>query len=135
MDVTGLAVSVVKILSPYLLIGADSFVKEAGKDTYKKVTELKNWLWTRIKRSRDQKTIQTATLFESDPEAFQTAMEKVLASYLQKHPAEARELEQQMMVLNAQAPSKYNIQIDKIYGANFGDHGVVNQTFYDHDDD
>lgn len=130
MDTVVLATNIVTALSPFLIKGAEEFAKEVGKEVFEKTKQLKYWLWARIKDSNDKKVTQTTLLFESDPATFGDVMKKVLADYLKSHPHEAQELVRFVDGLPADpGSSKYGVQIQNLYGANFGDFGVINQNF------
>lgn len=134
MDFSLLATNVVALLSPYLVKGGEAIAGEVSKDLYTQAKKLKDRLWLKVKDSKDTKLIQTASLFEMDPETFSEAMRKVLTVYLQKNPQYAEELLRQTQNIRPNSNSKYNVQIGRSGTTIVGDHTTINQNSPDIDD-
>ena len=131
MDSIELAKTVTAILSPYLIVGAEQFAKEVGKETYQKIANLKNWLWNKINHSRNEKLIKTADLFENDPDTFQSAMISLLNNHFEQHPKEVQELVKLIAFKNEdQNSSKSSVKVQgDVIGMIVGDRGTIHQTF------
>jgi hypothetical protein len=81
-----LAAKVVAVLAPYAALGAEEFVRSAGKDAYEKAKTMLAAL--RAKWTRDEEATDALTRFEEKPERYAPVLEDVLNEKL----AEDKEL-------------------------------------------
>jgi hypothetical protein len=81
-----LAAKVVSVLAPYVVVGAEEFVRNAGKDAYEKAKSMLAAL--RAKWTGDKDATEALTHFEDKPERYAPVLEDVLTEKL----AEDKEL-------------------------------------------
>ncbi len=81
-----LAANVVAVLAPYVAVGAQEFVRNAGKDAYEKAKTMLASL--KDKWSGDEEATDALTRFEDKPERYAPVLEDVLREKL----AEDKEL-------------------------------------------
>jgi hypothetical protein len=92
--ITGsLAASVVNVLAPYVVLGAQEFVKKAGQEAYEKAKTMFATLRDRWKG--DKEAIDALSRFEEKPDWYAPALENVLREKL----AHDKELEAQLSTL------------------------------------
>ena len=75
-----LAASVMSVLMPYVTMGAQEFVKEAGKDAFEKAKTLFGVLKARW--AQDKEATDTLTHFEEKPERHRPILEDILQEKL-----------------------------------------------------
>src|SRR5215207_2402910 len=71
-----LATNVVAVLAPYVAVGAQEFVRNAGKDAYEKAKTM--FAALRAKWTGDEEATDALTRFEEKPERYATVLEDVL---------------------------------------------------------
>src|SRR5215211_2228729 len=71
-----LAANVVEVLAPYVAVGAQEFVRNAGKDAYEKAKTMLAAL--RAKWTGDEEATDALTRFEEKPERYAPVLEDVL---------------------------------------------------------
>src|SRR5215212_7107683 len=81
-----LAANVVAVLAPYVAVGAQEFVRNAGKDAYEKAKTMLASL--KAKWTGDEEATDALTRFEDKPERYASVLEDVLREKL----AEGKEL-------------------------------------------
>jgi outer membrane lipoprotein-sorting protein len=74
--VTMIATAVISVLSPYLVKGAEEFIKAAGKDAYEKAKTLLATLKSRW--ANDQEASEQLARFEQKPERYRSVLEDIL---------------------------------------------------------
>src|SRR5215213_9130739 len=70
-----LAANVVAVLAPYVAVGAQEFVRNAGKDAYEKAKTMLAAL--RAKWTGDEEATDALTRFEEKPERYAPVLEDV----------------------------------------------------------
>ncbi len=75
-----LAASLMSVLMPYVTMGAQEFVKGAGKDAYEKVRSLLGTLKARW--TGDEEAMETLTRFEEKPERYRPVLEDIVKEKL-----------------------------------------------------
>src|SRR5215213_1286401 len=75
-----LAANVMTVLMPYAAMGAQEFVKSAGKEAYEKVKSLLGTLKTRW--AGDEEATDALARFEEKPERYRPALEDILLEKL-----------------------------------------------------
>ncbi len=78
--VASLAANVVAVLAPYVTMGAQEFVKSAGREAYEKAKSMLGALKTRW--SGDEEATDTLTRFEDKPERYAPVLEDILKEKL-----------------------------------------------------
>ena len=100
-----LAANVVAVLAPYVAVGAQEFVRNAGKDAYEKAKTMLAAL--RAKWTGDEEATDALTRFEDKPERYAPVLEDVLTEKL----AEDKELAVVLStLLNEMGPSLEVVQ-------------------------
>jgi hypothetical protein len=100
-----LAANVVAVLAPYVAVGAQEFVRNAGKDAYEKAKTMLASL--RAKWTGDEEATDALTRFEEKPERYAPVLEDVLNEKL----AEDKELAMVLStLLNEMGPSLEVVQ-------------------------
>jgi len=100
-----LAANVVAVLAPYVAVGAQEFVRNAGKDAYEKAKTM--FAALRAKWTGDEEATDALTRFEEKPERYATVLEDVLNEKL----AEDKELAVVLTtLLNEMGPSLEVVQ-------------------------
>jgi hypothetical protein len=100
-----LAANVVAVLAPYVAVGAQEFVRNAGKDAYEKAKTMLATL--RAKWTGDEEATDALTRFEEKPERYAPVLKDVLNEKL----AEDRELAAVLStLLNEMGPSLKVVQ-------------------------
>ena len=100
-----LATNIVAVLAPYVAVGAQEFVRNAGKDAYEKAKTMLAAL--RAKWSGDEEATDALTRFEDKPERYAPVLEDVLTEKL----AEDKELAVVLStLLNEMGPSLEVVQ-------------------------
>jgi hypothetical protein len=100
-----LAANVVAVLAPYVAVGAQEFVRNAGKDAYEKAKTM--FAALRAKWTGDEEATDALTRFEEKPERYATVLEDVLNEKL----AEDKELAVVLStLLNEMGPSLEVVQ-------------------------
>jgi hypothetical protein len=95
-----LAANVVAVLAPYVAVGAQEFVRNAGKDAYEKAKTM--FATLRAKWTGDEEATDALTRFEEKPERYAPVLEDVLNEKL----AEDKELAAVLStLLNEMGPS------------------------------
>jgi len=100
-----LAANVMTVLMPYAALGAQEFVKSAGKEAYEKAKSLMATLKARW--AGNDEAIDTVARFEEKPERYQPVLEDILEEKLIQDPELATEL---ATLLNEMGPSLEVIQ-------------------------
>src|SRR5215212_6213088 len=90
MDPASLAVSVMSVLMPYAIKGAEEFAKSAGVDAYEKVKGLFGVLKARW--SGDREAIENLDRFEEKPERYEPVLQDILTEKLAQDKELAEEL-------------------------------------------
>jgi len=75
-----LAANVVAVLAPYVAVGAQEFVRNAGKDAYEKAKTMLASL--KAKWNGDEEATEALTRFEEKPERYTPVLEDVLKEKL-----------------------------------------------------
>jgi hypothetical protein len=100
-----LAAKVVSVLAPYVVVGAEEFVRNAGKDAYEKAKTM--FAALRAKWTGDEEATDALTRFEDKPERYAPVLEDVLREKL----AEDKELATVLStLLNEMGPSLEVVQ-------------------------
>jgi hypothetical protein len=100
-----LAANVVAVLAPYVAVGAQEFVRNAGKDAYEKAKTM--FAALRAKWTEDEEATDALTRFEEKPERYAPVLEDVLNEKL----AEDKELAVVLStLLNEMGPSLEVVQ-------------------------
>ena len=100
-----LATNVVAVLAPYVAVGAQEFVRNAGKDAYEKAKTMLAAL--KAKWTGDEEATDALTRFEEKPERYAPVLEDVLNEKL----AEDNELAAVLTtLLNEMGPSLEVVQ-------------------------
>ena len=100
-----LAANVMTVLMPYAAMGAQEFVKSAGKDAYEKAKSLMATLKARW--AGNDEAIDTVARFEEKPERYQPVLKDILEEKLIQDPDLAAQL---ATLLNEMGPSLEIIQ-------------------------
>ncbi len=100
-----LAANVVAVLAPYVVVGAQEFVRNAGKDAYEKAKTM--FAALRAKWTGDGEATDALTRFEEKPDRYAPVLEDVLREKL----AEDKELAMVLStLLNEMGPSLEVVQ-------------------------
>jgi len=100
-----LATNVVAVLAPYVVVGAQEFARNVGKDAYEKARTMLAAL--RAKWTGDEEATDALTRFEEKPERYAPVLEDVLREKL----AEDKELAMVLStLLNEMGPSLEVVQ-------------------------
>ena len=100
-----LAANVVAVLAPYVAVGAQEFVRNAGKDAYEKAKTM--FAALRAKWTGDEEATDALTRFEEKPERYAPVLEDVLNEKL----AQDKELAAVLStLLNEMGPSLEVVQ-------------------------
>src|SRR4051812_39746308 len=86
-----LAANVMTVLMPYAVMGAQEFVKSAGKDAYEKAKSLIATLKARW--TEDEEATGTLARFEEKPERYQPVLEDILEEKLSQDQELTAELD------------------------------------------
>ncbi|MCJ7445054.1 MAG: hypothetical protein MUO26_11110 [Methanotrichaceae archaeon] len=76
----GLASTAISILMPYAKLGADEFIKTAGKDAYEKAKGFANWLKESL--SGDKEASLALENFEKNPDRYHPVLKDILDEQL-----------------------------------------------------
>ena len=100
-----LAANVMTVLMPYAAMGAQEFVKSAGKEAYEKAKSLLGTLKTRW--AGDEEATDTLARFEEKPERYQPVLEGILEEKITQDEHLAAEL---ATLLNEMGPTLEIVQ-------------------------
>jgi|SRR5215203_3710524 len=100
-----LAANVMTVLMPYAAMGAQEFVKSAGKEAYEKAKSLIGTLKARW--ARDEEATDAVARFEEKPERYRPALEDILTEKLASDEELATEL---ATLLNEMGPTLEIVQ-------------------------
>jgi hypothetical protein len=104
--ITGsLAASVVSVLAPYVVLGAQEFVKKAGQEAYDKAKTM--FAALRSRWAGDEAATDALSRFEEKPEWYAPALENVLKEKLAQDEELAAELSR---LLNEMGPNLEVVQ-------------------------